>query len=137
MLEKEIPMIRTTKGTRWMVLSAAAAAALSLTALLSAPSAVRAADPAPTADQLKFFEDKIRPILAESCVGCHGPDKQKGGLRMDTRAFLIAGAKHDDETHSVVTPGNPEKSMIIEAVEYKNEDMQMPPPKKKVSMKLP
>ena len=130
-------MIRTTKGkTRWMVLSTAATAALSLTTFLSRPTLVRAADAAPTADQLKFFEEKIRPILAESCVGCHGPDKQKGGLRMDTRAALIAGGKDEDKVIKVVEPGNVEASMIIKAVEYKDEDLQMPPPKKKVDQKL-
>jgi mono/diheme cytochrome c family protein len=130
-------MLRKTNGSRLTVLGvAAAAAALTLGGLMTRPSAARAADAAPTAEQVKFFEEKIRPILAESCVGCHGPDKQKGGLRMDTRAGLIAGGKEDDKVTKVVEPGNPEKSMIIEAVEYKNEDIQMPPPKKKVSQKL-
>ncbi len=32
---------------------------------------------------LEFFENKIRPILAERCYECHGPDKQKSDLRMD------------------------------------------------------
>jgi mono/diheme cytochrome c family protein len=83
-----------------------------------------------------FFEAKIRPILAQNCVGCHGPEKQKGGLRMDTREHLLAGGKEDDKTIVVITPGDPAKSMIIEAVEYKNEDLQMPPPKKGKSLKL-
>ena len=83
-----------------------------------------------------FFEAKIRPVLAKTCVGCHGPEKQKGGLRMDTREHLLAGGKEDEKTIVVVVPGDPAKSMIIEAIEYKNEDLQMPPPKKGKPMKL-
>ena len=39
----------------------------------------------PGAEALKFFETKVRPILAENCFKCHGPAKQKGGLRLDSR----------------------------------------------------
>jgi mono/diheme cytochrome c family protein len=96
------------------------------------PQAAEAQD----AKGVAFFEAKIRPLLAQNCVGCHGPDKQKGGLRMDTREHLLAGGKEDEKTIVVIVPGDPAKSMIIEAVEYKNEDLQMPPPKKGKSLKL-
>src|SRR5215218_902999 len=122
-------MVRLTKGkSRWMVLSAtglAAAVALSIAAV-TAPTEVRAAD----AEGVKLFEAKIRPILAENCIGCHGPDKQKGKLRLDTREALIKGGLEDEKQIVVVVPGDPAKSMIIEAISYKNEDTQMPPPKK-------
>jgi mono/diheme cytochrome c family protein len=126
-------MGRSTTSRNGLTLAAAAAAAFTLTSLVSRPAPARAAD---DAKGVAFFEEKIRPILAQSCVGCHGEEKQKGGLRMDTRAALIKGAEEDGKVTKVVEPGNPEKSMIIEAVEYKNEDIQMPPPKKKVSQKL-
>lgn len=122
-----------TTTPRYLTLAAAAAAAFSLTSLVTRPAPARAAD---DAKGVAFFEEKIRPILAQSCVGCHGEEKQKGGLRLDSRAALIKGADEDGKITKVVEPGNPEKSMIIEAVEYKNEDIQMPPPKKKVSQKL-
>ena len=35
---------------------------------------------------VEFFEKNVRPILAARCQGCHGPAKQKGGLRLDARA---------------------------------------------------
>ena len=38
-----------------------------------------------------FFETKIRPVLVEKCIACHGSSKQTSGLRMDTRAAMIAG----------------------------------------------
>jgi mono/diheme cytochrome c family protein len=126
-------MPRPTKGKNWLVASAAAIAAGA--AFLALPQ--RTAQAADDAAGVKFFEEKVRPILAQNCVGCHGAEKQKGGLRMDTRAALIAGGKEEDKVIKVVEPGDPSKSMIIEAVEYKNEDIQMPPPKKNESKKLP
>jgi mono/diheme cytochrome c family protein len=119
-----------------MLLSAAAAAvAFSVAALVAPTTQVRAAD-APNPEGVKLFESKIRTILSEHCVSCHGPDKQKGKLRLDTREGLIKGGLEDDKQVVVVVPGDPSKSLIIEAINYKNEDTQMPPPKKDKSLKL-
>jgi mono/diheme cytochrome c family protein len=129
-----------SKRVGWMISSAAAATfAVAGLFIASSGTPARAADAAPAANPegLKLFEAKIRPILHEHCVGCHGPDKQKGKLRLDTREGLLKGGIGDDDKPvQVVEPGNPEKSMIIEAINYKNEDIQMPPPKKKESRKL-
>jgi mono/diheme cytochrome c family protein len=125
-------MGRLTQGKSWIVLSAAAVA-VSFFGLSRGTAARAAAD---DAAGVKFFEEKVRPILAQNCVGCHGPEKQKGGLRMDTRENLIKGGKDEDKVIKVVEPGDPAKSMIVEAIEYKNEDIQMPPPKKNVDQKL-
>jgi len=119
------------------MLGAAAAAAFTVAGILfSTAGAVRAADAAPNPEGVKLFEAKIRPILAENCVGCHGPDKQKGKLRLDSREGLLKGGMDEDKVVKVIEPGNPDKSMIIEAINYKNEDIQMPPPKKKKDRKL-
>ena len=128
-----------SKRVGWMVSSAAAAtfAVGGLFIATGGGNSARAADDAANPEGLKLFEAKIRPILAEHCVGCHGPEKQKGKLRLDTRENLLKGGIGDDDKPvKVVEPGNPEKSLIIEAVNYKNEDIQMPPPKKKESRKL-
>jgi len=127
-------MGRSTTTRNHLTLAAAAAAAFTLTSLVSRPAPARAAD---DPKGVAFFEEKIRPILAQNCVGCHGEEKHKGDLRLDTRENLLKGGKDEDKVVKVIEPGNPEKSMIIEAIEYKNEDIQMPPPKKKVSQKLP
>ena len=44
-----------------------------------------AADPAGD----EFFETKVRPVLVEHCVKCHGPTKQQGGVRLDGRDFMV------------------------------------------------
>ena len=126
-------MGRSTNAKSYLMLATAAAAAFTMTALVTRPAPARAAD---DAKGTAFFEEKIRPILAQNCVGCHGEEKHKGDLRLDTRENLLKGGKDEDKVVKVIEPGNPEKSMIIEAIEYKNEDIQMPPPKKKVSQKL-
>jgi Protein of unknown function (DUF1553)/Protein of unknown function (DUF1549)/Planctomycete cytochrome C len=73
----------------------------------------------------KFFEDKVQPILVESCYKCHSQaeGKSKGGLTMDTREALRRGG----DTGPTVTPGNPGESLMIKAINYKDPDMQMPP----------
>jgi mono/diheme cytochrome c family protein len=73
-----------------------------------------------------FFERKIRPVLLEHCVSCHGPEKQKGHLRLDTPEGIRAGG----ETGAIFEAGDPEKSRMIRAVRYLDEDLKMPPKKR-------
>jgi mono/diheme cytochrome c family protein len=86
-----------------------------------APARLAAADPAK--DQELF--SKAWPIIENSCVGCHGADKQKGKLRLDTRDAWLAGGRDG----KVVTVGKPEGSLLIECIRYqaKKEDQNMPP----------
>src|SRR5688500_1686893 len=67
-----------------------------------------------TAEQLQFFENKVRPVLAERCTKCHGPEKQNNGLRMDSRAAIIKGSAYGP----VVEPGKPEASKLIKAIRH-------------------
>ena len=82
-----------------------------------------AADPKPDAAQVEFFEKQVRPLLAEHCSECHGPDKQRGGLRLDSRGALLEGG----DTGPAVVPGNPDKSLLVKAVGYTDPDLRMPP----------
>ncbi|MCX6948577.1 MAG: DUF1549 domain-containing protein, partial [Opitutae bacterium] len=75
------------------------------------------------ADNLVFFENKVRPLLADHCYECHGEKKQKGGLRLDSQP----GWQKGGESGAVIVPGHPDTSLLIEAIHYKNEDLQMPP----------
>ncbi len=69
----------------------------------------------------RFFEAEVRPLLVENCVGCHGAEEQKGGLRLDTREGVLAGG----ESGPVIEPGRPEESLLIEAVRH--DGLRMPP----------
>ena len=84
-----------------------------------------------TPAQTRFFENKIRPILVDNCYKCHSQQsaKVKGGLRLDTREDLLKGG----ETGAGIVPGNPDQSLLIQAVRYTNPDLQMPPKDKKLS----
>jgi hypothetical protein len=76
-------------------------------------------------DAADFFEKRVRPILHERCLKCHGPEKQKSGLRVDSREALLRGG----DTGPAVTPGNATASLLIKAVRQTSDDLQMPPPK--------
>jgi hypothetical protein len=73
----------------------------------------------------KFFEEHVRPVLVENCHQCHGPEKHRGGLRLDSRAAVLKGG----DTGPAVRPGQPDASLLIQAVRH-NERLQMPPKRK-------
>ncbi|WP_395743811.1 DUF1549 domain-containing protein [Prosthecobacter sp.] len=80
-----------------------------------------------SAEQIAFFEKKIRPVLAEKCYKCHAEnsEKIKGGFVLDTRE----GIRRGGDSGPGVVPGNLAKSLVIESLHYTNKDMQMPPEK--------
>jgi len=84
-------------------------------------------------EQKEFFENKIRPILANSCLECHSAEKGKvkGGLNMDSRESVLKGG----ETGPAMEPGNAAKSLLIKAVTWED-DLQMPPKKKLTSEEI-
>ncbi|MBI82159.1 MAG: hypothetical protein CMJ81_03095 [Planctomycetaceae bacterium] len=69
-----------------------------------------------------FFEKKIRPLLADKCWRCHGPLQQKSELRLDAPEHLAAGGT----LGTVVTPGIPDKSLLIQVVQQTGK-LKMPP----------
>ena len=73
---------------------------------------------------VSFVRD-VLPILDARCVECHGPDKVKGSLRMDTAAELFSG---DPEWWSVM-PGKPDESLLLERVLLPADDPDAMPPK--------
>ncbi|MFT5525880.1 MAG: hypothetical protein ACI9HK_003850, partial [Pirellulaceae bacterium] len=70
-----------------------------------------------------FFENKIRPVLIKRCFKCHAGEKHKGELRLDGRDLLLRGG----QSGRVVLPGDPEKSLLIQAIRRVDKDLQMPP----------
>ncbi len=76
--------------------------------------------PAPTATQPTWAT--VAPILTRSCIGCHGPEKQKGGLRLDSVAVLNAGK------HPSVVAGDPDHSpLVLRPALPADDDDHMPP----------
>src|SRR4051812_49152456 len=75
------------------------------------------------------FDRDIRPILAENCTHCHGPDEKerKGELRLDVRADAL---KEHDGMRAIV-PGKPQESELITRISSTDKDEVMPPPKAK------
>ncbi|MEY4132496.1 MAG: hypothetical protein RL592_554 [Verrucomicrobiota bacterium] len=96
---------------------------------LSASAAEQVATP--TAAQLEFFEKEVRPVLADNCYKCHGPKKQKSGLRLDSRELILKGG----EVGPVVVIGKPEASRLILAINHaKTKDVEpMPSADEKIS----
>lgn len=86
---------------------------------------VRARGAEPSAQGVEFFEQHIRPVLADRCYQCHSAraEKLKGGLLLDSRAAMLKGGKDG----VVLVPGDADKSKLIEAIRYANPDLQMPP----------
>ncbi|MEM9410922.1 MAG: c-type cytochrome domain-containing protein, partial [Planctomycetota bacterium] len=79
-----------------------------------------------SADQLTFFESKIRPVLVRECYSCHSGQagQIKGGLRVDTKIRLEIGG----ENGPAIVPGELEESLLWNAINH--EDFVMPPRKK-------
>ncbi|MEK6238954.1 MAG: PSD1 and planctomycete cytochrome C domain-containing protein [Planctomycetales bacterium] len=95
------------------------------TVFLASPS--RAAEPEFPAEQVEFFEKKIRPLLAQHCYECHSGKSKKleGELRLDGRSLALKGG----ESGAAVVPGKAKESLLIEAVLWESTEM---PPKGKL-----
>ena len=95
--------------------------------LLSLPLIeVASAEETPLTAQKIFYLQKIRPLLEQKCLGCHGstPDDIKGDYNMLTRDSLIRGGESGEPA---VIIGKPEESPFWKAVTWKDENIQMPP----------
>ncbi len=78
---------------------------------------------APTAEQLEFFEAKIRPVLVKHCYECHSTKlaAPRGGLRLDDREAVLKGG----DSGPIIVAGDLKKSPLLEALKY--ESLEMPP----------
>ena len=83
--------------------------------------------PASDAKGVTYSKD-IKPIFEKSCTKCHGAEKQKGKLRLDSREAALKGG----EDGKVITPGDSAGSILVHNVAHVgDEDEYMPPPDNK------
>jgi hypothetical protein len=106
----------------WSSLSCLGSSCLSLSYLIL----FLLAAPLHADERAAFFETRIRPVLMETCLTCHGGDKTSNGLRVDAIRHLTDGG----ETGVAVVPGKPHESLLITAIHYADTDLQMPPSKR-------
>lgn len=91
----------------------------------AAENAPQSALAPPTAEGLKFFEERIRPVLVERCYECHstGAKIVKGELLLDSRGGVLKGG----ETGPAVVPGNLDESLVLQALAWTGDFYDMPP----------
>ena len=76
---------------------------------------------APAADNIRFFNEKVRPVLTQNCYKCHTTEAM-GGLHLDSQAGVLKGG----ESGPAIVPKDPEHSLLIQAVRQTG-DLKMPP----------
>ena len=87
--------------------------------------------PVPSDKKGVTYASDIKPIVDKSCVSCHGPEKSKGKLRLDTLEAALKGG----EDGKVVEPGNSAGSVLVHNVAHLGDpDDYMPPPKNKAGI---
>jgi mono/diheme cytochrome c family protein len=75
------------------------------------------------------YVSRIEPLLSQNCHKCHGPDHQKGGLRLDRRDAALRGG---DSSDHVLVPGKSAKSDLIARLKSSDPDVMMPPKGKRI-----
>ena len=97
-------------------------------ALLASLRVAAADDPA----SIAFFEQKIRPVLAEHCYECHSTKakKLKSGLYLDSKAGWQKGG---DAGKPIIVPGKPDEGLFLRYIRHLEPDMEMPPKKPKLA----
>ncbi len=78
--------------------------------------------PLVVADERERFETEVRPLLAAQCASCHGASAM-GGLRLDRPEAVTKGGK----SGPAIIPGDPDKSLLIQAITHRHERLRMPP----------
>jgi len=113
-------MVDRLQCAAWLIVGAWLAASIANTTLAAEPPKLdkHAAE--------AFFETKVRPLLAEHCYKCHGPDRHKANLRLDSLHGLLTGG----DSGPALVPGDAEHSLLLQAVRYGDDFVQMPPTRK-------
>jgi hypothetical protein len=115
-LRQSFPMDSFHRVWRIVVVTAVVSGAGAL------PGVCQSSEPPSEATASEFFEQKIRPVLVEKCLSCHGGEKQQGGLRLDSSESLAKGG----DSGQIVDREQPERSLLWEVLSYTG-DIKMPP----------
>ncbi len=83
--------------------------------------------PIPDVQEAVAYTAVIKPILAARCYGCHGPNKQKGKLRLDEPNFILKGGKDGE----VIVAGKAEESALIKRIVLQKDNKDHMPPLEK------
>lgn len=89
----------------------------------SVPSALAQIPLPPAASRTVDYDADVRPLLAQNCYSCHGPEAQQSGLRLDLRQNALRGGDYGP----VITPGNSADSRLIKRLVHGDGGLQMPP----------
>ncbi|MCI0421302.1 MAG: DUF1549 domain-containing protein, partial [Acidobacteria bacterium] len=89
---------------------------------VAAGFAFQAVPSEPTNDNLKFFEEKVRPLLHSHCLTCHSREKKTSGLSLETREEILIGGNRGPAAE----PGKPDHSRLFQALTFTG-DLKMPP----------
>jgi len=81
---------------------------------------------------LTVYEKAIAPILEQKCVGCHGPEKVKGKLQLNTPEFIIKGGKDGNLLNSI----NNQEALLLQRIHLPNADEKHMPPDGKLQLTL-
>ncbi len=94
-------------------------------AVLFLPCSVRISADEPSTEGIAYFEKHVRPLMVRHCYQCHSEKSQKreGGLLLDSRGGWLQGG----ESGAAIIPRDIEASLLIQAVRYSDEALQMPP----------
>ena len=101
----------------------AALAVAGITSLRASDVDISKLPPAAAKKDVTYAKD-VKPILEKACFKCHGEEKQKAKLRVDSVDAIV---KKGSENGPVVVVGKSEKSSLVHTVAGLIEDMQMPP----------
>ena len=80
--------------------------------------------------EAKLYEDIVQPVLQTKCYSCHGPQKQKGKLRMDNPQFILKGGKNGE----IILAGKADESEMIKRILLPENDKKHMPPKQKLQL---
>ena len=99
---------------------------------LSIPTPIVEVEVKTVDSSLSVYEKAIAPILTQKCVSCHGPDKVKGKLQLQSPELIIKGGKDGN----ILTSFHNEEALLLQRIHLPNADEKHMPPDGKLQLTL-